>query len=119
MDEWQLWLTAAGLPVDLAARRGMRFDDRMLATQAAIDGLGVAMGHTPVVAADLAAGRLVVPFDAFQLPAEAGYYVVSPPETAGTPKIAAFRDWLLGVAKKEDAAIGTASASGREGAAGF
>ena len=57
LDEWQLWLTAAGLPVDLAARRGMRFDDRMLATQAAIDGLGVAMGHTPVVAADLAAGE--------------------------------------------------------------
>ncbi len=98
IDEWQLWLTAAGLPGGLAARRGMRFDDRLLAFQAAVDGLGVAMGHAPIVAADIEAGRLVVPFDAFQLPAEAGYYVVSPAETAGVPKIAKFRDWLLAVA---------------------
>ena len=66
-----------------------------MATQAAMDGLGVALGRTPYVEADIAAGRLVVPFDVV-LPADAGFYVVAPEETADTPKIALFRDWLIG-----------------------
>jgi LysR family transcriptional regulator, glycine cleavage system transcriptional activator len=37
---------------------------------------------------------LVVPFDV-KLPAEAGFYVVAPEETADTPKIVVFRDWLI------------------------
>jgi len=105
-DEWQLWLTAAGLPASLATQRAMRFDDRLMALQAAIDGLGVAMGHAPIVEADLASGRLVVPFDAYQLPAEAGYYVVGPPETAELPKIKKFRSWLLAAANRERELIG-------------
>jgi LysR family glycine cleavage system transcriptional activator len=92
-DDWQLWLTAAGLPTNLAAKPGLTFDLSLMALQAAIDGLGVALGRTPLVEADIAAGRLVVPFDV-KLPAEAGFYVVAPEETADTPKIAVFRDWL-------------------------
>ena len=99
-DEWQLWLTATGLPTRLATQRGMRFDDRLMALQAAMDGLGVAMGHAPIVEADIAAGRLVVPFDGYQLPAETGYYLVAPDETAELPKIAIFRKWLLGAARR-------------------
>jgi LysR family transcriptional regulator, glycine cleavage system transcriptional activator len=93
-EDWQLWLTAAGLPTSLAAKRGLSFDHSFMAIQAAIEGHGVALGRTPIVEADIAAGRLVVPFDVV-LPAEAGYYVVAPEETADTPKIALFRDWLL------------------------
>jgi LysR family glycine cleavage system transcriptional activator len=107
-DEWQLWLTAAGLPAAIATQRVMRFDDRLMALQAAIDGLGVAMGHAPLVETDIAAGRLVVPFDAYQLPAEAGYYVVGPPETAELDKIRKFRTWLLAAAggERENVAAG-------------
>jgi LysR family glycine cleavage system transcriptional activator len=72
----------------------LSFDQSYLAIQAAIDGLGVALGRTPLVEADIAAGRLVVPFDVV-LPDEAGYYVVAPEESADTPKIALFRDWLI------------------------
>ena len=93
-EDWQLWLTAAGLPKALAARPGLTFDLSLMALQAAIDGLGVALGRTPYVEADIAAGRLVVPFDV-KLPAEAGFYVVAPQETADTPKIALFRDWVV------------------------
>jgi LysR family transcriptional regulator, glycine cleavage system transcriptional activator len=92
-DDWQLWLTAAGLPTNLAAKPGLTFDLSLMALQAAIDGLGVALGRTPLVEADIATGRLVVPFDV-KLPAEAGFYVVAPEETADTPKIALFREWL-------------------------
>ncbi|HWI27167.1 MAG TPA: transcriptional regulator GcvA [Stellaceae bacterium] len=98
-EDWQLWLTAAGLPTALATRPGLTFDLSLMAIQAAIDGLGVALGRTPFVEADIAAGRLVVPFDV-KLPAEAGYYVVAPEEAAETPKIAVFRDWLIGVAAR-------------------
>jgi len=93
-EDWQLWLTAAGLPTALATRPGLTFDLSLMALQAAVDGLGVALGRTAYVEGDIAAGRLVVPFDV-KLPAEAGYYIVAPQETAETPKIALFRDWLL------------------------
>ena len=92
-EDWRLWLTAAGLPVSLAARRGLSFDLGFMALQAAIDGLGVALGRTRLVDADIAAGRLVVPFDVV-LPADAGYYIVAPEETADATKIVLFRDWL-------------------------
>lgn len=94
-EDWQLWLTAAGLPVELAKRRGLSFDQTFMAIQAAVDGRGVALGRTPFVEDDIAAGRLIVPFDVV-LPADAGFYVVAPEETADTPKIALFRHWLLG-----------------------
>jgi len=93
-EDWQLWLTAAGLPTALARKRGLNFDQNFMAIQAAIDGLGVALGRTPYVEADIAAGRLVVPFDVV-LPAEAGFYVVAPEETAATDKIARLRDFLI------------------------
>ena len=92
-EDWRLWLTAAGLPVSLATRRGLSFDLGFMALQAAIDGLGVALGRTRLVDADIAAGRLVVPFDVV-LPADAGYYIVVPEETADAAKIVLFRDWL-------------------------
>ncbi len=93
-EDWQLWLTAAGLPTSIAARRGLSFDQGFMAVQAAVDGLGVALGRTRFVEADIAAGRLVVPFD-LALPADAGFYIVAPEETADTPKIALFHDWLI------------------------
>ena len=93
-EDWQLWLTAAGLPTSLALKRGLSFDQSYMAIQAAIDGLGVALGRTPLVEADIAAGRLVVPFD-IVLPDEAGYYVVAPLDSADAPKITLFRDWLI------------------------
>ena len=118
-EDWQLWLTAAGLPVALAARRGLTFDQSFMATQAAMDGLGVALGRTAYVEADIAAGRLVVPFDVV-LPADAGFYVVAPEDTADTPKIAQFRDWLIGsvapgaVAPPPDLPLGSLPLRGAE-----
>jgi LysR family transcriptional regulator, glycine cleavage system transcriptional activator len=93
-DEWNLWLTAAGLPHAIAARRGLSFDLGFMAIQAAVEGLGIALGRSHLVEADIAAGRLVAPFDT-ELPRDAGYYVVTPEATADAPKIALFRDWLI------------------------
>ncbi len=92
-DDWRLWLTAAGLPADISKRPGLTFDLILVTVQAAIDGLGVAMGRTSYVEGDIAKGRLVVPFK-IALPADAGYYLVSPETRADSPKLAAFRKWL-------------------------
>jgi LysR family glycine cleavage system transcriptional activator len=93
-DDWRLWLTAAGLPPDISKHPGLTFDLILVTVQAAIDGLGVAMGRTSYVEADIAKGRLVVPFK-IALPADAGFYLVSPEARADSPKLSAFRHWLV------------------------
>lgn len=92
-DDWRLWLTAAGLPTDLSKQPGVTFDLIFMTIQAAIDGLGVAMGRTSYVQDDIAKGRLVVPFE-IELPVDAGFYLVSPEAKADSPKLSAFRRWL-------------------------
>jgi LysR family glycine cleavage system transcriptional activator len=94
-EAWALWLEAAGGPVELAVRRGLTFDLVMVALQAAIDGAGVALAGTSFVEIDLAAGRLVAPFELALPHEEGGFYIVAPEETADQPAIATFRDWLL------------------------
>jgi LysR family glycine cleavage system transcriptional activator len=93
-DDWRLWLTAAGLPTSLSTHPGVTFDLIFMTVQAAIDGIGVAMGRTSYVEADIAKGRLVVPFK-ITLPADAGFYLVSPEASADKPKLSAFRQWLI------------------------
>ncbi|HXH44461.1 MAG TPA: transcriptional regulator GcvA [Bradyrhizobium sp.] len=93
-DDWRLWLTAAGLPSDIARQPGITFDMIFMTIQAAIDGIGVAMGRTSYVQDDIAKGRLVVPFK-IALPADAGFYLVSPEGRREAPKLAAFRNWMI------------------------
>ncbi len=97
-DDWRQWLTAAGLPSDISRPPGITFDLILMTVQAAIDGIGVAMGRTSYVQDDIAKGRLVVPFK-IALPADAGFYLVSPEGVAEPPKLGAFRQWLIASAK--------------------
>jgi len=95
-EDWAMWFAAAGLTgVDTA--RGPGFDDSGLLIQAAIEGLGVALGRSVLVQGDLDAGRLVRPFDV-ALAAEFAYYLVYPPDLENAPKIETFRTWLLSTA---------------------
>jgi LysR family glycine cleavage system transcriptional activator len=92
-DDWRLWLTAAGLPTNISKHPGVTLDLVFMTLQAAIDGIGVAIGRTSYVEDDIAKGRLVVPFK-ITLPADAGFYLVSPEGRTDTPKLSAFRHWL-------------------------
>ena len=92
-DMWQRWLTAAGQKPELAEHATV-FDMPILAIQAALGGMGIALVQGPLVEAELAAGRLVVPFG-LQLPSEMGFYIVAPEPTADRPEIALLRAWLL------------------------
>jgi LysR family transcriptional regulator, glycine cleavage system transcriptional activator len=75
---------------------GLHFNQTVMALQAATDGQGVALGNTSLVADDLAAGRLVKPFDlALKVAPEFGYYLVTPRNRSERPLTKAFREWLL------------------------
>ncbi|HSO08302.1 MAG TPA: transcriptional regulator GcvA [Pelomicrobium sp.] len=90
---WEAWLKAAGVSgVDPA--RGPRFTNSALAIDAAVDGLGVALGVKPLVADDIAAGDLVAPFDV-EVESGFAYYFVCDEAVAERPQVVAFRDWLL------------------------
>ncbi len=65
-----------------------------MAVEAAIDGQGLALVGHVLVADDIAAGRLVRPFE-LSFPVHFAYYIVSPLVTAERPRVVAFRDWLL------------------------
>lgn len=92
---WRMWLLAAGLH-DIDPTRGPRFTMENMAVQAALDGHGVALIGDILVADDLAAGRLVRPFDpSLSTPLTFSYYLLSAKDSAEQPKVAVFRDWLL------------------------
>jgi LysR family glycine cleavage system transcriptional activator len=65
---WAEWFAACGKP-GLVAHNSQQLDHFYLTLQAAIDGLGIAMGPTALVALDVEEGRLVFPFDGPALPA--------------------------------------------------
>ena len=91
--DWATWLSSADVK-GVNPHKGLTFDSYTFAVEAAVQGEGVALGRTMLVAADLAAGRLVRPFK-HTLKAVSSFYVVYPPEAIRQRKIRMFRDWLF------------------------
>ena len=74
--------------------RGLVFDTALLAVQYALSGEGVALVDLNLFRDDVAAGRLVRPFDV-TLDEGYGYYLVTHPEALSDTAIALFRSWLI------------------------
>lgn len=91
--DWAVWLESAGV-TDVDPKGGLTFDFYTFAIEAAVQGEGVALGRTMLVEGDLAAGRLVRPFE-HALQAQSSFYLVYPPEVIRQRKVKAFRDWLF------------------------
>jgi LysR family transcriptional regulator, glycine cleavage system transcriptional activator len=89
---WHNWLTQAG-QARLTPAATLTFDHFFLTIQAAIDGLGVAMGPTALISDDAAAGRLITPFPDVSLPARS-YFAYLPAGSESGSQTAAFCDWL-------------------------
>jgi LysR family glycine cleavage system transcriptional activator len=89
---WRMWLLAAGAE-GVDPERGPRFNDAGLILQTAIAGQGVALAADVLAADDLAAGRLVRPFE-LSVPVDFGYHIVFPEENVDFPKVADFAAWL-------------------------
>lgn len=89
---WPDWLAKAGLPA-LRPASSMTLDHFYLTIQAAIDGVGVAVAPSALVAGDVEAGRLVLPFAGPRLPSRS-YCTYVPEPREGDPLISTFRTWL-------------------------
>ncbi|MFE1601045.1 transcriptional regulator GcvA [Methylobacterium sp. ID0610] len=94
---WPQWLQAAGVP-DLEPQASVTLEHFYLTLQAALDGLGVAMGPERLVADDVAAGRLTCPFPGPALPARS-YYTYVPEPRMEDPSVRAFCAWLVEAAR--------------------
>ena len=100
---WPQWLSAAGVP-GLVPLRHLELDHVYLQLQAAVDGLGVAMGSLPLIEADIAAGRLVCPIAAPELLAN-DYQLILRDDRVRDPAIKAFRSWILAAADEASKTI--------------
>jgi LysR family glycine cleavage system transcriptional activator len=92
-DDWPKWLEAAGLPHAEFHGESV-FHLQLTSLSAAVEGVGIAIGRTPLIDRDLARGQLVEPFDV-RVSSSSSYYVTSPTSKSKQDKVRAFRDWAL------------------------
>lgn len=97
-NDWKLWLDAARV-LPFAWEAGPRFDSYALALQAAVEGLGVAIGRRVFVEDDLAEGRLVQPFD-LTVAVDEAWFLICPEAVAVRPEVKAFRAWIAEEAQR-------------------
>ena len=93
-SDWDDWLRAQGLSDRAQGADRMVFDSSVLTWQAALDGLGMAIGQKALLRAELASGQLVCPFKR-PLLRDRGHYLVRPRIERESRRVSAFRDWLM------------------------
>jgi LysR family transcriptional regulator, glycine cleavage system transcriptional activator len=91
--DWADWLQAAQLP-DLPSQGLVQFDHTFLALEAAMDGLGVAMGPLFLIGRDLHERRLEQLFEPISAPSP-GYFAVCAPDRSHEPSVTALTSWLI------------------------
>lgn len=91
---WSLWFQAHGID-EADPPRGPSFDDSGLLLKAVLTGQGVGLLPAAMVEFELEEGKAVTLASPIQIEAFA-YYLVYPEVNRDGPKIAAFREWILG-----------------------
>lgn len=92
--DWWSWLNAHGVE-GVNPDAGQQFDSYELAMNAAMQGIGVALGMEPFVVRDLQSEVLVEPFPGRRTYTAGDWYLVCREDKATRPDIEAFRRWLL------------------------
>lgn len=100
-NDWQQWMVSAGA---LAGQENIQsYQSSVLAYEAAIRGMGIAMAQRVLVADDLASGQLVCPFSHSLDMGENTYYLVYPSNRLRNPEFRLFRKWIK--AKASDGSV--------------
>jgi LysR family transcriptional regulator, glycine cleavage system transcriptional activator len=94
-DDWSTWLEAAGAQGVVDARAGMTYESSAMAYAAAMEGQGLPIAQLFLVADDLAAGRLVMPFKQTVDMGDFTYYLLTPRHRAESASMKTFRLWML------------------------
>ena len=96
---WTYWFAHHGAPpADLSLASGFR--SHSMTVRAAVEGMGVALGHTRMIADELEQGMLV-PLFGSGVPAPASYVLCTAPGALERPGVKAFRDWVRGEAARQ------------------
>ena len=101
---WSIWLAAAGqqLPEHVGH---LRFESSVLAYEAAVEGIGIAIGMKALVADDLQSGRLVAPFDLVHQDGTAFRLAYLPGRGARATRVEQLVKWLTEVATQDNARV--------------
>jgi len=91
-SKWQQWLVASHA-AHLTSTRSMKLQDTEATLTAAVQGLGIAIGHDALVAHDLGEGRLIKAWPQ-HVHLAAGYHLILPHRGRGNPGVAALVEWL-------------------------
>jgi len=92
-DEWNAWLSAAGVDTHLSFPRTVIFDSSIAMMEVVIQGGGVALAPAVMFRRQLAEGRIVRPFRT-QV-ALGGYWLTRLQHHGETPAMSAFKRWLI------------------------
>ena len=92
--DWRQWLQAMGLSDQVPLKGGQVFDMLELGIVAAARGYGVSIGDLVLVAEDVAAGRLALPWPS-AVSSGCSYYLVWPRGRRGEERLSRLRDYLL------------------------
>lgn len=91
--EWQMWLTATSLG-EISPQRGHSFESSDLALQAAVEGMGMALGRRPLVNKVLESGELIAPLS-MEVSSDYQYYFVCPENHLQRQNVTSFHAWLF------------------------
>jgi LysR family glycine cleavage system transcriptional activator len=94
---WRDWFASAGVPAR-ADMAGMQLELFSMLSQAASDGLGVALIPPFLIQQELDQGRLHV-LNPHSGPGPRAFHLIVPERKAGLPVLAQFRDWLTAQAR--------------------
>lgn len=92
--EWAMWAKAHGYAAEIADTPHMNFSSSVLTWQAAVDGLGIAIGQVALLTEDVQEGKLIFPFGK-PLKTGLSFYLLRPKVRREARKILLFRAWLL------------------------
>lgn len=95
---WRQWLETKGL-AGLKPQGMLRFSEYDQVVNAALSGVGVALGRSALVSEALASRRLVAPFKG-ELSTDRAYYAVTAPGAAARPEVRAFVEWVAAEARR-------------------
>jgi LysR family glycine cleavage system transcriptional activator len=96
---WSQWLSKTNAPSLKTYKRNIVFDNVAVATQAAVDGLGIIPMYRPLADPLLQEGKLVLAHEYMALKEES-YYFVCPETYENDQAINTFRNWIITEAQK-------------------
>lgn len=96
-SKWSQWLSACAAE-GLDGRRHMTLQDTEATLTAAVEGLGIAMGHSVLVENDIRKGRLIEAC-AERMPLGAGYHLLQSKKAARNRAAQSLAAWLLAQAQ--------------------